>query len=140
SKTFETSETFVPFVTSLEYTTFLKLLAPFAPHMTEELWEMLQKESKVAKESKESKVKKISDSIHDESWPEYEEALTKSKQVTIVVQVNGKVREKLLVEAGIAQKDAEKFAVASQKVQVFLGKKAPQKVIFIPDRLLNLVV
>ena len=113
-------------VSSLEYEVFLKLLAPFAPHITEELWQLLGN-SKLS-------------SIHDEKWPKYDEKFSKAKTVTLVIQVNGKVRDSLPVEAGIDQKEAEKLALASAKVQKFLGTKKPQKVIFVPDRLINLVI
>ncbi|MDP2632962.1 MAG: leucine--tRNA ligase [Candidatus Curtissbacteria bacterium] len=110
-------------VTRTEYETFLKLLAPFAPHITEELWEMMQNKK----------------SIHDESWPEYDGRFVKTQVVTLVVQVNGKVRDSLPVKAGIDQKEAEKLALASEKVQRFLGNKPPQKTIFVKDRLINFV-
>lgn len=111
-------------ISKVEYKTFLQLLAPFAPHITEELWEMLGENA----------------SIHRESWPEYDSKLAQAKQVTLVVQVNGRVRDKLLVEAGIDKESAEKLAIGSEKVTKFLGSKSPQKVIFIPDRLVNFVV
>ena len=117
-------ETRVGKISHEEIKNFLLLLAPFAPHMTEELWEMLGNKT----------------SIHQESWPSYDPKLAAAKKITLVVQVNGKVRDKLLVEAGITQKEAEKLALASGRVQKYLGNKKPQKMIYVPDRLLNLVV
>ena len=113
-----------------EVETFLKLLAPFAPYMTEELWQQL----------KVSKAKKTFESIHFQPWPKYDEGLARAKQVTLVVQVNGKVRDKLLVEAGISQEEAERLAVGREKVQKYLGNNRPQKVVFVPDRLINFVI
>lgn len=111
-------------VSAVEYKTFLTILAPYAPHITEELWEMLSAKG----------------SIHDQEWPTYDEKLAAAKTVTLVVQVNGKLRDKLPVGAGIGQKEAEKLAIASERVQKFLGGKSPQKVIYIRDRLINIVV
>jgi leucyl-tRNA synthetase len=111
-------------VSEEEYKVFLKLLAPFAPHMTEELWEMLGERG----------------SIHAENWPEFDASLARSKRITLVVQVNGKVRDKLEVEAGLGQREAEKFANASLRVQKFLGSKKPRKVIYIQDSLINIVI
>lgn len=111
-----------------EYRTMLLLLAPFAPHMTEELWQ-----EKFAGKGK-------LESIHSQSWPTYDEKLAKSQTVTIVVQVDGKVRDKLLVEAGTGQSVVEKLAMQSERVTKYLGNGKPQKLIFVPDRLINLVV
>lgn len=111
-------------VTRLELEIFLKLLAPFAPHVTEELWQMLGEKS----------------SIHQAPWPKYDRKLVRAKKVTLVVQVNGKLRDKLLVEAGISQEQAQKLALASERVQKYLGGKKPQKAIYVADRLINFVV
>lgn len=117
-------------ITREEIETFLKLLAPFAPHMTEELWQQL----------KVSKAKKTFKSIHSQLWSRYDPKLAQAKTITLVVQVNGKVRDKLLVEAGISQEEAEKLAVGREKVQKYLGKKKPRKIIFVSDRLINFVI
>ena len=141
-------------VTVEEYKTMLLLLAPFAPHMTEELWQKLEV-SKVAKVSKASKGVKgettsetsetfetfeTSDSIHVQTWPEYDEKYIVQENITIVVQVNGKVRDQLLVEADLGQQEIEKLALGSAKVQNFLGTQTPRKVIYVPNKLVNLVV
>ena len=105
---------------------FLLLLAPFAPHMTEELWQVLLK----------SKVK----SIHLHPWPKYDPKLAEVSEIVLVVQVNGKVRDKIAVEQGIDQKQAQKLALESAKVTKYLGKAKLKRVIFVPDRLINFVV
>ena len=126
-------------VSLIEYQTFLKLLAPFAPHMTEELWQMVHTSDVIASEAKQSKKREIA-SIHSQPWPTFDPKLVAAKEMILVVQVNGKLRDKLPVEAGVSQKEAEKLALASPKVQKWLGKEKPRKIIFVPGRLINFVV
>ncbi|MCR4325179.1 MAG: leucine--tRNA ligase [Candidatus Curtissbacteria bacterium] len=117
-----------------EFETFLRLLAPFAPHITEEIWQNLFGNSK-----SKTRNPKFS-SIHNEKWPEFDESQIGAKTVTLIVQINGRVRDKVQVEAGINQKEAEKLALSLADVQKNLGKKAPRKVIYVQDRLVNFVV
>jgi len=100
------------------------MLAPIAPHITEELWE---------------KIKPGSGSIHQQTWPEYEESLIVEDMVTLVVQVNGKVRDRLEMPAGTSKEEAEQSALAAPKVQSYLEGKQIRKVIVVPDRLVNIV-
>ncbi|MEX2028025.1 MAG: leucine--tRNA ligase, partial [Candidatus Curtissbacteria bacterium] len=122
-----------------EYKTMLLLLAPFAPHMTEELWSHFAPSDGASRDKQSFSTNKQNWSIHQQAWPGYDDNLAQPKQVTIVVQINGKVRETLLVEAGTDQKTIEKLAMVSDKVTKFLGKGKPQKVIFVPGRLINFV-
>ena len=103
---------------------FLILLAPFAPFITEELWSMLGAQK----------------SIHLEWYPEYDPALLVADVIEIPVQVNGKVRDTLLVPAAEAQDQSEVVAraLASEKVQKFLPG-TPKKVIFVAGRIVNLI-
>lgn len=102
----------------------LMVLAPFAPHITEELWHQLGH----------------TDTIHVDHWPEWDDALLVADEVTVVVQVNGKVRARLTCEKGADQAAVEALAYANDHVMSFIGDKQPAKVIYIPDRLLNIVV
>ena len=102
----------------------LLMLAPIAPHITEELWE---------------KIKPGCGSIHQQAWPEYDESLIVEDMVTLVVQVNGKVRDRLEMLAGTSKEEAEQSALAAPKVQSYLEGKQIQKVIVVPDRLVNIV-
>lgn len=106
---------------------FLMLLAPYAPYVAEELWQEVLK-------------KKIS--IHRQKWPKYDPRLAKEEVVTIVVQVNGKLRDKLEVAtSGVKQKkEIEKLAKSSEKAQKYLKNKEIKKVIFVPGRLINFVI
>jgi leucyl-tRNA synthetase len=104
--------------------TLLLLLSPFAPHVCEELWNQLGHKN----------------SIFKENWPEFNESLTQDDEIEIPVQVNGKLREKLMVPADISEKDLKELVLASEKVQQFLEAKPIKKWIIIPGRLINLVV
>lgn len=105
---------------------FLLILAPFAPHLTEELW------SKAGGKF----------SIHHQPWPAYDPAFLVDDRVTIVVQVNGKLRDSIQIDRVSAgnQKKVEAIARASEKVKKFLNTGKAKKVIFVPGRLINFVV
>ena len=102
----------------------LLMLAPIAPHITEELWE---------------KIKPGSGSIHQQAWPEYDESMIVEDMVTLVIQVNGKVRDRLEMPAGTSKEEAEQSALAAPKVQSYLEGRQIRKVIVVPERLVNIV-
>lgn len=104
--------------------TMIQLLAPLAPHITEELWHITNHTG----------------SIHTSTWPMYDEALTKDEVFTLVVQVNGKVREKIEVTAGTSESDIRMLALGNPRVASFIGEATVQKVIYVPGRLINIVV
>ncbi len=104
--------------------TMMQLLAPMAPHITEELWHITGH----------------SGSIHLTDWPSYDEAMTHDETFTLVIQVNGKVRERVEVSTAITENDARMLALNNQRVASFIGESTVQKVIYIPGRLVNIVV
>jgi leucyl-tRNA synthetase len=104
--------------------TLLQLLAPAAPHVTAELWAL----------------RHDGEHVHERSWPAADAALAKVDSVEMVVQVNGKVRDKVQVDAGISEADAEAAALASPKVVEALGGATPKKVIARPPKIVNVVV
>ena len=104
--------------------TFLILLAPFAPHMTEDLWHQLGHR----------------ESIHKQSWPEYDEDLVKEDSVTVVVQVLGRLRASLELPSGTGLAEVKKKALADPNVKRYLNGKKILKEVFVQDRLINFVV
>jgi len=100
------------------------ILAPFAPHIAEELWQRLGH----------------AESLACESWPSYDEELAKDKQVELAVQVNGKVRDRIVVAAETDDEQIKAQSLGSEKVVAALGGKTPKKVIVIKSRLVNIVV
>jgi leucyl-tRNA synthetase len=103
---------------------FVALVAPFAPHVADELWLHLGHSA----------------SIHLDSWPVLDEQYLKTDKITIVAQVNGKLRAQLEMNAGVSEEEVTKAAKANDKVQKHLEGKQIIKVIYVPDKLLNVVV
>jgi leucyl-tRNA synthetase len=79
-------------------------------------------------------------SIHQQPWPTWDDEAAKEDSITLVVQINGKVRDKIEVEAGLSDDDMKEIALASEKVQGWLEGKTPRKVIVVKGRLVNIVV
>ncbi len=101
------------------------MLAPYAPHLAEELWERLGHTVR---------------SVFDERWPTHDPQLAVAGEVEIAVQVNGKLRGRLVVPRGASQQDVVGKALAEEGVKKFVDGNAIRKVVFVPDRLVNLVV
>ena len=102
----------------------LQILAPFAPHITEELWHELGH----------------GDTIHVDHWPKWDEKYLTSDTMTIIVQVNGKLRAKLELPADTDKDAIEQAALADENVIKFTSNKPPKKVIYVPKKLVNIVV
>jgi leucyl-tRNA synthetase len=100
------------------------LLGPFAPYMAEELWSDLGRKGPVFRQS----------------WPEFDEEIAREEGAEIVLQVNGKVRSRMIVPFGTAREELEKRALADDKMQPFLQSKQIVKIIVVPDKLVNVVV
>jgi len=103
---------------------FLLLLAPIAPHITEELWEITGHNY----------------SIHNHSYPIWDDGLAADKSITLVLQVNGKVRDRIQVAPDINEDAAQELALASPKIKTFIENKTVNKTIYVPGKLINLVV
>ena len=103
---------------------YLRMLAPVCPHIAEELWERMGKPY----------------SVHTQPWPEVDEEAAKDEEVVLVVQVNGKLRDRIIVAPGISDEAARGKALASESVQLILEGREPRKVIIVPGKLVNIVV
>jgi len=111
-------------ITRGELRTFLLLLNPTAPHITEEMWEKAG----------------FSGRLHEATWPEYDEAKTVDETVEVVLQVNGKLRDKLLISAGLSKDEMEQAVLADEKTKTLLEGKQIVKTICVPGKLVNFVV
>jgi leucyl-tRNA synthetase len=105
-------------------TDLLLLLAPTAPHLTEELWERTGHTY----------------SIHNQPWPKWEEELVKEEEVTLVIQVNGKLRDRVTVPVSITEAEARELALGRERIQAYVKDNKVAKIIYVPQRLVNIVV
>ncbi len=103
---------------------FVLILSPFAPHLAEELWHLLGG----------------GDTLAYEPWPKFDPALTKADEIEVPVQINGKVRLRLMVPAEISKEELEKAALADERVRQLIEAKQVRKVIVVPGKLVNIVV
>jgi leucyl-tRNA synthetase len=99
------------------------LLAPMTPHISEELWHMLGEKP----------------SVFDHSWPEYDEQALVQDEITWVIQVNGKIRERVSGKAEMDQETAKAFALQQPRIDALLQDKIIRKVIVVPKKLINIV-
>ncbi|MBI5893348.1 MAG: leucine--tRNA ligase [Deltaproteobacteria bacterium] len=104
--------------------TLIVLLSPFAPHISEELWQMMGNKEMLA----------------NREWPSYDEKALIKEEATLVVQINGKVRNRINIPAGSSQKEAEEIASNDEKIKEWLKDKKIKKVIYVQDKILNVVV
>ncbi|MCC9312947.1 MAG: leucine--tRNA ligase [Candidatus Nanosynbacter sp.] len=102
----------------------IQILAPFAPHITEELWHEMGHD----------------DTVHVGHWPKWDEKYLKSSVMTIIVQVNGKLRAKLELSSDMDKQGVEAAALADENVQKFTNNKPPKKMVYVPGKLVNIVV
>ena len=103
---------------------FVLLLAPFAPHIAEELWSALGH----------------AESVHTQTWPAYDPEVLMEETVRIVLQVNGKVRDIAELPQGVLEKEVRAFALQSDKIQRWMAGKQPKRIVYVPGKLLNIVV
>ncbi|MFA5386334.1 MAG: leucine--tRNA ligase [Candidatus Paceibacterota bacterium] len=104
---------------------FLIILAPFAPHISEELWQIIGDEK---------------ESVSKQNWPKYDEKLIKEDNFDLIIQVNGKLRHKITTSKNISQKEAEELALAEEKIKNLVRGQSIKKIIFVKDKLINIVL
>ncbi len=108
---------------------FLKLLAPFAPHIAEELWHAQGFSSS-----------KKWQSIHHESWPSYQKKWLREESREFVIQINGKVRDTFVAAVDITEREAIRLALSREKIKMIVSGRELKRVIFIPGRIVNIVI
>ena len=105
--------------------TLLLLLAPFAPHIAEELW---------------CSTCNVEQSVHNQNWPKYNPKLIEEEKVQLIIQINGRVRDKMEASADISEAEAKELVLKREKIKTWLEGKEIKKTIFIPGKLINLVM
>jgi len=103
---------------------YIRMMAPVTPHIAEELWSRLGKPY----------------SVHQQEWPSIDEDATKEEEIELAIQVNGKVKHKIIVPVDITEESAKGTALESEVIKKLLGNKSPKKVIYVPRRLVNIVL
>ena len=103
---------------------YMRMLAPVCPHIAEELWARTGHDY----------------SIHNEAWPEVDVEATQEDQITLIVQVNGKLRDRIMMPVDVSEEMAKSAALESENVQNYLAGKEPKKIIYVRGRLVNIVV
>ncbi|MDO8529655.1 MAG: class I tRNA ligase family protein, partial [bacterium] len=111
-------------ISIIHYSKFIILLSPFAPHIAEEIWEKLGHTK----------------SIFLEKWPSYDPKLIKDGEIELVVQANGKLRDRIKVSADISEEEAKEIAMTSEKLKKYIAGKEIRKIIFVKGRLINIVI
>ena len=109
--------------------TFLILLNPFAPHISSELWETLS-----------AKFRDLRGEITQEKWPDYDERLLVEDEVEIVIQINGKLRDRVRMPVAATEQEMKAAALTNPKVQDRISGKTIRNVIVVPKKLVNVVV
>jgi leucyl-tRNA synthetase len=102
----------------------LIMIAPSAPHMAEELWVSIGHPY----------------SIHSQRWPKWDKKLAVDEEVILVVQINGKVRDKLVVSVSITEREAKELALAQERIKTYIEGKSIARTIYVPGKLLNMVL
>jgi len=102
----------------------LQLMAPTAPHLAEELWQRTGHDY----------------SIHNQSWPQWDEELAREEEITLVVQVNGKLRDRITVPASITETEARQLVMERERVKTHVKDREIANIVYVPGRLVNIVV
>jgi leucyl-tRNA synthetase len=110
------------------------MLAPFAPFLCEDLWQMIGSPGWSSEDTNKDS------SVHLQQWPKYDPELAKAEEVTLVVQINGKVRDKITVAAGLADDELKSVALASERTKAFVEGKEIKNIFIVPGKLVNIVV
>jgi leucyl-tRNA synthetase len=107
-----------------DYNTFLQILAPFAPHLTEEIWSQIGNNS----------------SIHTQEWPSFDEKYLITNEVTVAIQIGGKMRGTTITTRDLSDDKMIEFVKTLEIYKKYVGEAIPKKVIIIPNRLINIII
>ena len=99
-------------------------MVPFAPHLSEELWKKIGEKG----------------SIHLADWPGYDSKLIEERKFELIIQINGKMRDKILAQRGISREKSEKIVLGRERIKNFIAGAKIRKIIFVPDKLINIVL
>jgi len=102
----------------------LLLLCPFSPHIAEELWEEIGNKP----------------SIFEQKWPDWDETAAKEEKIELVIQINGKLRSKIMISPGIPDEEIKRMALEDRKIRELVGNKKVKKVIMVKGKLVNIVI
>jgi leucyl-tRNA synthetase len=111
-------------LSKVQYSKFLILLNPLAPHLAEELWHIAGFKGLCCRQE----------------WPEYDSEMIKEEKINLIIQINGKVRDKIEVAPGISEAEAKEVSQKTEKVVKYLSGREIKKIIFVRDRLINFVI
>jgi leucyl-tRNA synthetase len=106
------------------FQTIIQLLSPFAPHIAEEMWEGLGKQGSITKQS----------------WPIYDPEIAKEEEIEVVIQINGKVRSRILVSPDIVEEELKQKVLGNQRVKGFIRNKEIRRIVVVPRKLVNVVI
>ena len=112
------------FLLTTHYSLLAKLLFPFAPHLAQDLWQKLGNKTL----------------LDTEPWPEWDEKLAAAETFELVIQINGKVRDRVQADVNISEAEAKALVLSRERIKTHLNGHQPKKVIYIPKRLVNIVV
>jgi leucyl-tRNA synthetase len=107
-----------------DYKMLIAILSPFAPHIADELWQLFGNDS----------------SIFSSQWPKYDEKSLMEEEVEMVVQINGKLRDRIFVAPDVTEDEAKETAIEGEKIKTFIDGKKIKKIIFVPGKLINIVI
>ena len=107
-----------------DYKKFLQLLSPFAPHITEELWSSVGEKQ----------------SINKSNWPKWDKNKIVEVEIKMAIQINGKVRAEIRISKGATEEEVKRLAIENKSVKTWIEGKEIRRVIYVPGRVINIVV
>jgi leucyl-tRNA synthetase len=126
-------------VTRKDFKMFLQVLAPFAPHITEELYQLLINNDKLQNKKTNTK-KQIPKSIHQSSWPKWDDKEIQEDEIKIAIQINGRVRSEITINRGLSEKEVKEIVIQDESLINWLKGKEIKRFIYVPGKIINIVI